>query len=77
VSGKPVPNHASFLATLEHVRHDGNRRWRNSSSDRLYEWDALHGELEVYNARGDHLGALDPESGALVKGAVKGRTINV
>ena len=55
----------------------GQRRWRSDGGKRLYTWDALHGEVEVFNARGKHLGALDPVTGALVKPAVPGRIIDV
>ena len=75
--GKPVPAAAKFLATLQRVRRDGPPRWRNADGTRLYEWDTLHGELEVYNSRGRHLGAVNPHTGVLVKDSVKGRHIDV
>lgn len=75
MGGQPVPK-TPFIASLEHVKHDGGRRWR-SQEGRLFEWDALHGELEVYNSRGRHLGAVDPATGVLIKGAVQGRKIDV
>ena len=56
---------------------NGARRWRSHAGKRLYTWDALHGEVEVFNARGKHLGALDPITGDWVKGAVPGRRIDV
>lgn len=56
---------------------DGAKRWRNSDGSRLYTWDALHGEVEVFNKRGRHLGALDPISGEFIKDPVPGRTIKV
>jgi hypothetical protein len=43
----------------------------------LYTWDEVHGEIEVYNARGKHLGVLDPITGALIKDAVPGRRVDV
>ncbi|MBV8779205.1 MAG: hypothetical protein JO258_18575 [Alphaproteobacteria bacterium] len=55
----------------------GERRWRSHGGRRLYTWDALHGEVEVFNARGKHLGSLDPITGQMVKQAVPGRTIDV
>lgn len=56
---------------------NGQRRWRSDGGKRLYTWDSLHGEIEVFNARGKHLGALDPSSGDWVKDAVPGRAIDV
>ena len=43
----------------------------------MFEWDELHGEIEVYNKRGRHLGALDAVTGSLIKPAVRGRSIDV
>jgi hypothetical protein len=54
----------------------GGRRWRSRDGRRLYEWDDLHGEIEVYNRRGKHLGVLDA-AGVLISGAVPGRAIDV
>jgi hypothetical protein len=36
-------------------------RWRDANTDML-EWDARHGRIERYNARGIHLGEFDPET---------------
>ena len=57
--------------------HEGVQRWRNADATRLYEWDGRHGEIEVYNNRGEHLGAADAVTGILVKPPKKGRTIDV
>ena len=38
---------------------------------------SLHGEIEVFNARGKHLGAMDPVTGEMIKSAVPGRAIDV
>ena len=55
----------------------GERRWRSHDGKRLYTWDARHGEVEVFDARGRHLGAIDPITGAVLKEAVRGRRIEV
>ena len=44
---------------------------------RYYEYDRTHGEIEVYNHRGEHLGAIDAETGRWVKDADPGRTIKL
>jgi len=54
----------------------GQKVWRNEDESRLYTWDSLHGEIEVFNARGFHLGVLNAVSGELIKQAVKGRKID-
>jgi hypothetical protein len=76
VGGISVPK-TSFLRTCESLGAvNGKKRWRSLDSTRLYEWDSLHGEIEVYNKRGDHLGVLDSD-GVFIKNAIKGRTIDV
>jgi hypothetical protein len=42
------------------------RRWKDGEG-RIYEWDYLHGTVEVWNPRGDrHLGDFDYISGRQV-----------
>jgi hypothetical protein len=55
----------------------GRRRWRDRTKRQLYEWDSTHGEVEVYNLRGRHLGAADAVTGELIKAARRGRRIDV
>lgn len=43
----------------------------------LYEKDYTHGDVEVYDLRGIHVGSVSMEGGELTKPAVKGRSINV
>lgn len=71
----PKPPSTTFVDGLEYLGQPcGRRRYRDG--ERIYEWDELHGEMEAYNPRGRHLGALNPE-GVLTKPAVKGRRIDV
>lgn len=46
------------------------------SEDKFYNWDKLHGEIEVFNKRGRHIMVYDA-LGNYIKPAVKGRKINV
>jgi len=74
---KTIPK-PSILDEFEFIGAvDGVRRWRSAGSKRIYTWDALHGEVEVFDKRGRHLGALHPISGTWVKEAVRGRRIDV
>lgn len=75
MAGKSRPT-PCFLDTLEKISIQGEQRWR-SKDGRYYTWDSLHGEIEVFNRRGKHLGVLDAIHGTLIKPAVKGRTIDV
>lgn len=64
---KSIPK-PSFLDRMQALGAiNGERRWRSLDGKRLYTWDALHGEIEVFNTRGKHLGALDPLTGRFVK----------
>ena len=56
---------------------DGRKVWRSIDGSRLYTWDELHGEIEVFNKRGRHLGSADKYDGCIIKDAVKGRRLNV
>ena len=74
---KPIPI-PSFLDRCEAIgAFGGEKRWRSADGKRLYTWDSLHGEIEVFDKRGNHLGAVDAVTGVLSKAAVRGRTIDV
>ncbi len=53
------------------------RKGIKTDGQRLYEWDYTHGDVEVYNYRGQHLGSADPDTGQMIKPAVPGRTITL
>jgi hypothetical protein len=77
VGRKPIPR-PGFLDTCDHLGYiSGERRWRDADGDLIYTWDALHGELEVYDLRGRHLGVADPVTGKRTKPALRGRRIRV
>lgn len=56
---------------------NGEKRWMSKNRSKLYTWDWTHGEIEVFNRRGRHLGVLDAANGVLIKPAVPGRKIDV
>jgi hypothetical protein len=68
------PNYTERLTPLR--QFNGRKRWRDDESKRIFEYDSQHGELEVYNKRGRHLGVADVESGQLIKPAIKDRRIS-
>jgi putative cytotoxic protein len=76
VGGKPKPSPCILdgLKVLRVVK--GRKVYRSADGNRLYTWDSLHGEVEVFTAKGKHLGALDAVTGRFLKGPVKGRTID-
>lgn len=70
---KPTP---CFLDGMEKYKViSGRQTYR--TKNRYFQWDELHGEIEVYDKRGWHLGVLDAESGTYIKDAERGRRISV
>lgn len=70
-----IPNPCILLDEAELLGCFGDRkRWRYKK--RLYEWDGQHGEIEIYNLRGKHLGVANC-AGDYIKDPEKGRSIDV
>jgi len=77
MAGLPRPK-PCYLDNFEFWRViDRQKVWRNSKDNRLYTWDSRHGEIEVFNTRGHHLGVVHAVTGLFIKPAVKGRKIDV
>jgi hypothetical protein len=74
---KPIPKPSILDDLVSLGAIAGQKRWKSADGKRLYTWDSLHGEVEVFTARGKHLGAVDPVTGKLIKDAVPGRKIDV
>lgn len=73
----PVPK-PSFLDACDKLgSFNGEMRWRSKDKKRIYTWDSLHGEIEVFNSKGFHLGVIEPVNGTHIKNAKKGRRIDV
>jgi hypothetical protein len=76
--GASFPRKPSWVLGIGRVSNtEGERRWRDKHAAVLYTWDDLHGEIEIFNLRGRHLGVGDPMTGVLIKPARKGRRIRV
>lgn len=75
--GPQMPVNSPFLESMERVRRRGGLRWRDPNGEYLYEWDDLHGEVEVYDRRGNHRGVADAVTGEIIKPAVRGRKNDV
>lgn len=76
MGGFPIPV-PSVLDGLVVVGVEANRKvYKDKSENRYYTWDSLHGEIEVFNKRGMHLGVVDPVTGIVIKPAVRGRGIS-
>ncbi|RJF83285.1 hypothetical protein D3877_00890 [Azospirillum cavernae] len=73
-----LPPRPSILDDFDfHKVIDGRKVWKNREGTRYFSWDSLHGEVEMFDRRGYHLGSLDPNTGNPLKDAVRGRRLNV
>ncbi len=54
----------------------GVRRWRGADG-RIFTLDALHGEIEVFDTRGRHVGVIHAVTGVTIEPNRKGRRIRV
>lgn len=76
MGGLPIPK-PSILDNCKAVSIEGGKKvYKDVSESRYYTWDSLHGELEVFNKKGAHLGAANPLTGVMIKCPVKGRRIS-
>lgn len=75
----PKPPHG-FLDNCVFFRIIGGRKvykGKNQGRDKYFSYDELHGEIEVFNKRGKHIGVMDAVTGEWIKEAVPGRIIDV
>ena len=61
--------------SFDKVRGRDRKTSGTGKKQRYYEWDYIHNDIEVYNSKGKHLGSMDPVTGEMYKGPVKGRRI--
>ncbi|MFS0864919.1 colicin E3/pyocin S6 family cytotoxin [Fredinandcohnia sp. 179-A 10B2 NHS] len=68
----------SYLDTCIFLKVVGDRKvWKSKDGKRLYTWDSLHGEIEVFDRHGRHMGSAHALTGVIFKSAVKGRRLDV
>ena len=77
VEGKVSAATSTFLKTKRRVTRSGGQRWQSDDGSLFYEWDSLHGEIEVYDSRGNHYGVLNADGTPSPKPAIRGRKIDV
>lgn len=63
------PRDLKGFPDAKRVKPKGKRkRWKGSDGT-IYEWDSLHGRVEVFDQQGHHKGEFDPETGGQTKPA--------
>ena len=60
----------------KHKVEGGRQYYFDPNEQRYYSWDSLHGEFEVFDKRGYHLGSVCPITGITLKPPVRGRRFN-
>ncbi|MFT6550019.1 MAG: hypothetical protein ACJA1I_000045 [Zhongshania marina] len=76
MGGIPIPK-PSILDSLRVASIEAGRKvYKDDSENVYYTWDSFHGEVEVFNKNGRHLGVACPQTGVLIKPAVRGRKIS-
>ena len=73
VANVAIPENC-FLHKLAKLH--GRQVWRDNKG-RLYTWDRLHGHVEKFTRKGNHMGSYDPlDDEKLVGKAVNGRRVD-
>jgi RHS repeat-associated protein len=62
---------------LKSFRGKTRTNGETGKNKRYYEKDYTHGDVEVYDSTGKHLGSMDPDTGEMTKPPVPGRKIKV
>lgn len=77
MGGVPKPR-PCFLDKFKKSHICGDRQvYVDPDEGVYYTWDSMHGEIEVFNSRGIHLGVVDAVYGKNIKPAVRGRRISL
>ncbi|WLS78994.1 colicin E3/pyocin S6 family cytotoxin [Erwinia pyri] len=76
MGGLPIPVPSILDGLLVAGIEGGRKVYKDNIENLYYTWDSMHGEIEVFNKRGMHLGVVDPVTGIIIKPAVRGRKIS-
>ncbi|MFE3965371.1 RHS repeat-associated core domain-containing protein, partial [Streptomyces cyaneofuscatus] len=72
---KANPANSPFWKGLKSHKGKTKTNGKTGKNKRYYEWDYTHGDVEVYDSKGNHLGSADPMGGKIYKPRVNGRKI--
>ncbi|WP_279354601.1 DNRLRE domain-containing protein [Frankia canadensis] len=61
------PASSPFWKSLKVYKNSVRYNGKNGKARRYYQWDNLHGDVEVWDSKGNHLGSADPETGEIYK----------
>ncbi|CAC9484862.1 hypothetical protein BPUTSESOX_748, partial [uncultured Gammaproteobacteria bacterium] len=59
------------------MKNEGNgiKSTGKGKKKRFYDWDYTHNDIEVYDRNRRHLGSMNPTTGKIYKGPIKGRVL--
>lgn len=70
------PSQSPVWKDLTNHRGSIRTNGENGKNRNYYEWDHTHGDIEVFDRNGRHLGSMNPNTGDMHKPAVPGRRLN-
>ena len=75
--GQSNAGQGGFWKQLKPFRNKTKTNGLSGGARRFFERDRTHGDIEVYDAHGRHLGSADPNTGVMTKPPVPGRRIGI
>ncbi len=72
---KATPASSSVWSRFKAYRGKFRTNGKSGKERRYYRWDYTHGDIEVFDSRGKHIGSADPHTGSICKPRVNGRTM--
>jgi Cytotoxic len=70
------PSESAVWSQLSTYRGSIRSSGTSGRKREYYEWDHTHGDIEVFDRLGRHLGSMHPQTGVMHKPPVPGRTLN-
>ena len=67
------PGESAIWKGFEGYKGSTRTNAQSGKDRRYFEWDHTHGDIEVYDRNGGHLGSMNPLTGEMHKPAVKSR----
>jgi RHS repeat-associated protein len=72
----PSPAQSAVWKGFQNYREGIRTNGQHGKDRQYYDWDYTHGDIEVYDRIGNHLGSMDPNTGQIYKPAVPGRVLS-
>ena len=70
-----TPSESPIWKNLLPYQNNIKSNGQSGKNKQYYTWDHTHGDIEVFDRNGKHLGSMNPNTGVIHKPAVPGRTL--